>query len=123
MERQILFRGKTSKGDWVFGDLIQDLSDWYAILPIECEKISLDSCIEVIPETIGQFTGMTDNNGVNIFEGDKVKVDYISDRIRTIEFIDGSFKIVLRLRTIVTYPIEEHKNDIEVVGNIYEKKN
>ena len=72
MKREILFRGKTEQGDWAFGDLIQDEQGWVCILPIEEQKICLDNCIEVIPETVGQFTGITDKNGTKIFDGDKV---------------------------------------------------
>lgn len=68
--REILFRGKrVDNGEWVEGSLIK--VDWrnkpttYSIMPTRptaCNYI-------VIPETVGQCTGLTDKNGVRIFEG------------------------------------------------------
>ena len=104
--REILFRGKDILcGDWVEGDLIRNDNRCYPAVFIGCievsrnryDELSIDGHYlpQVAPNTVGQYTGLTDKNGKRIFEGDIIKTHYANtpraDFIEQVVFHNGRF--------------------------------
>lgn len=76
--REILFRGKRKdNGKWVEGHYGEYYSgkENVSCISIPKETISGSLCYDVIPETVGQYTGMTDKNGTKIFENGYMIID------------------------------------------------
>ena len=75
-DRVIKFRGeRVDNGEWVYGDLIHWKSkDIRGLAIVECYEFTVKSSYEVIPSSVGQFTGFTDCEGKEIYEGDIVQL-------------------------------------------------
>lgn len=135
MNRQILFRGKQKDdGKWLQGFYaIQSNHACYQselkytsfILKDEFMDWGLGGLAEyeVIPESVGQFTGLTDKNGNKIFEGDIVKVTtgiegYKSTYHSTIQEVKYNAEMC---GIAVFLPFDNSDMvEIEVIGNIYD---
>ena len=121
--REILFRGKTEKGEWVYGDLLHpdNCGNGYSIEDFTKEK---NNCFDVIPSTIGQYTGLTDKNGKRIFEGDIVVVDLVHFPTQkgvvtyTKDFFGLDIKDVTPVQHCIDYAIRN--GQVEIIGNIHD---
>ena len=124
--REILFRGKTHKGNWVSGayyhqtEFYGDACDEHYIIET-CDELEDNMMVfsKVIAETIGQYTGLTDKNGKKIFEGDIVKrcgdkcvVKWTKEDAKFI-IIGGMTKLDFSLF---------FAEQLEVIGNIHENQ-
>lgn len=152
--REVLFRGKPiHKEDYIFnenvecsvgyfkdgfayGSLIVIKDEYYICVGVAGVLNSLinnttATLIEVIPETVSQYTGLKDKKGNKIFEGDVLKPDYSDNsyyrvvwdssdlhfNLETYRFYDFAEKaLVSWCENIANYNVED---DCEIIGNIY----
>ena len=136
MNRKIKFRGKTESNQFIFGDLIQyengDTAIWEKeITGYGYEATQISNRTKVDKGTIGQFTGLLDKSGNDIYEGDTVKAplldpifgDVIKDAFcnAEIRFNKGSFVVSYYKREHNIYLSDLYKR-IEVIGNIFDNK-
>jgi len=116
--REILFKAKTCNGEWVQGLLAHKDNKWYI-----SNKAGQPFAFEVRPDTICQYTGLTDKNGNKIWENDIIK--YITNEntepIGTVIWDKAEFRITWKadraLRMDLFFWAEER--EIKVIGNIF----
>ena len=112
MSREILFRGKSIEvGEWVYGSLDLSEQTGFTHVIITHDKHKPWNKKAVITETVGQFTGLLDKNGVMIFEGDTVKTP---KGISKVTYQRGCFYVI----TCSKYRLGGWNTDsIEVINN------
>ena len=119
--REVIFRGKrTDNGEWVKGYLYithigaHEIGSYDA--EINIERLTFD----VIPETVGQYTGLTDKNGVKIFEGDIVSLVKHDGLIYKVVYVPCRYELV-NSKGVNCFVLDIYKSEnIEVIGNIHD---
>ncbi len=133
MNREILFRGfypdkngkqiitvngKQMRGEWVYGSYIHVEK----LVVIGCKHFIMEyskdgTTHEVIPETVGRYTGLDDSNGKRIFEGGILK-DIITGELFQVIFEGYSFLRLSKKHFFLGFDLS--CEDYEVVGTIFD---
>lgn len=119
--REVIFRGKrTDNGEWIEGSLLGidwcDKPSTYSIAP----NTPVSVFYSVIPETVGQYTGLTDKNGVRIFEGDIVTGWFNHEKIVGYIFYGGNAQFFIQRDGIYGIGLDNSDCWLEVIGNIHD---
>lgn len=110
--REIKFRGMSTAfftaGEWVYGYLYKNVAD---------DKFVIDDSI-VVEKTIGQYTGLTDWSGKQIYEGDVLSDETYTNVKGVVRFKNGRYETGIGNEQSLIEDMQEY--ELEIIGNIYE---
>lgn len=135
--KEIKFRGKTYDGKWIYGYCYKVQSffnlqfNWFIRNDYQTDNM-------IVPETLGQFTGLRDKNNVEIYEGDICKGNKYSDENELFVIKYGKYKTndwkekyisnTYQFGWYAEYLKTKEQvhlvspNGVEIIGNIFDKK-
>lgn len=118
--REVLFRGKSiDTNTWVYGFYCRyghAKQEKSYIIPDYASTLCI---VEIVPETLGQYIGLTDRYDVKIFEGDIVDILTENSDIGIVKYDEGGFEVETN-EFVIDFRRNIDGTDVEVIGNIYD---